>query len=400
MRRLYEAGVFVWERFRFGANYHSSMVLDPNELIRYARHLTLPEVGVGGQERLRTARVLLVGAGGLGSPAALYLAAAGVGTLGIIDGDRVDLTNLQRQVLHGTEAVGRLKTESATRRLADLNPGVAVEAHSELLTSANALELFQRYDLIVDGSDNFPTRYLVNDAAVLTRRPYVYGSIFRFDGQVSLFGAPGGPCYRCLFAEPPAPELVPSCAEAGVLGVLPGIVGTMQALEAIKWILGIGESLAGRLLLFDGLRLTTRELRVHRDPACAVCGDHPTISAPIDYVAFCGTTAVHDEETEVSPEALQAALQTPEPPQVVDVRDPWEWDVVQIAGSRLIPLSRLGDSLSHLDPRREIVTVCHRGVRSMTARRLLRGAGFGRVKSLAGGIDAWAARVDTEAPRY
>jgi adenylyltransferase/sulfurtransferase len=376
------------------------MPLDPLELVRYARHLTLPEVGVEGQERLRAARVLLVGAGGLGSPAALYLAAAGVGALGIIDADRVDLTNLQRQVLHGTASVGIPKTQSAAARLTDLNPGVVVEQWPELLTSANALELFRRYDLVVDGSDNFPTRYLVNDAAVLIGRPYVYGSIFRFEGQVAVFATRGGPCYRCLFAEPPAPELIPNCAEAGVLGVLPGIIGSMQALEAMKLILGKGETLAGRLLLFDGLRMHTRELRVHRDPNCVVCGDAPTITAPIDYQAFCGTVAGFDEEAELTPEALSAALVTSDPPQVVDVREPWEWEVARIAGSRLIPLSSLGDRLPELDPLREIVTVCHRGARSLTARQVLKGAGFGRVKSLAGGIDAWAARVDERLARY
>jgi sulfur-carrier protein adenylyltransferase/sulfurtransferase len=376
------------------------MSLEPNELIRYARHLTLPEIGIEGQERLYAARVLLVGAGGLGSPAALYLAAAGVGTLGIIDADRVDLTNLQRQVLHGTSTIGHPKTESAASRLTDLNPGVQLELWPELLTSANVLSLFRRYDLIVDGSDNFPTRYLVNDAAVLTGRPYVYGSIFRFDGQVSLFAAPGGPCYRCLFAEPPAPELVPSCAEAGVLGALPGIIGSLQALEAMKWILQKGDSLAGRLLLFNGLDMRLRELRVQRDPVCAVCGEAPSITEPIDYEAFCGVIPAHDEEAQLTPEALHAALLTSEPPQVVDVRDPWEWEVARIVGSRLIPLSALGDSLTELDPRRDIVTVCHHGVRSLTARRILRGAGFGRVKSLAGGIDAWAARVDPNVARY
>ncbi len=372
----------------------------PEDLIRYARHLTLPEVGLDGQERLRAARVLLVGAGGLGSPAALYLTAAGVGTLGVIDPDRVDLTNLQRQVLHGTAAVGQLKTDSAVSRLNDLNPTVSIEAWPEPLTSSNAVGLFRRYDLIVDGSDNFPTRYLVNDAAVLTGRPYVYGSIFRFDGQVSLFAAPGGPCYRCLFSEPPAPELVPSCAEAGVLGVLPGVIGSLQALEAIKWILGAGVPLVGRLLLFDGLQLRTRELRVHRDPACAVCGDQPAITAPVDYVAFCGSAPGRDQEGEITPEALATALTLDQPPDVVDVRDDWEWEVGKIDGSRHIPLASLGERLTDLDPRREIVTVCHRGVRSMTARRMLQAAGFERVKSLAGGVDAWADRIDHTIARY
>lgn len=370
------------------------------DFIRYARHLTLPEVGAAGQERLGRARVLLVGAGGLGSPAALYLAAAGIGTLGIIDGDRVDLTNLQRQVLHGTSDIGRAKVESAAERLDDLNPTVTVESHPYPLTSANAVELFRRYDLIVDGSDNFPTRYLVNDAAVLTGRPYVYGSIFKFDGQISVFGAKGGPCYRCLFAEPPAPELIPSCAEAGVLGVLPGIIGSMQALEAIKLILGIGQPLVGRLLLFDGLALTTRELRVHRDPACAMCGDAPSITAPIDYEAFCGISLLRDATEEISPEELQTALGSLSPPEVIDVREPWEWEVGHIAGSRHIPLATLPGRVSELDARREIVAVCHRGARSLSAQRVLARAGFAHVKSLAGGLDAWADRIDRKLARY
>ena len=371
----------------------------PN-LLRYARHLTLPEVGADGQRRLGSARVLLVGAGGLGSPAALYLAAAGIGTIGIVDGDKVDITNLQRQVLHGTPDIGRDKVASALDRLRDLNPDVTIEPHPFTLTSSNAVELFGRYDLIVDGSDNFPTRYLVNDAAVLTDRPYVYGSIFKFDGQVSVFGAKGGPCYRCLFAEPPAPELIPSCAEAGVLGVLPGIIGTLQALEAIKLVLGIGSPLIGRLLMFDGLALTTRELRVHRDPACAMCGDAPTITAPIDYEAFCGVNSQRSDGEEISPETLVSALGGASPPEVIDVREPWEWEVAHIAGSRLIPLASLPDRVSELDSRREIVTVCHRGARSLSALRLLAGAGFSRVKSLAGGIDAYAARVDPKLSRY
>ncbi len=375
--------------------------LVPDELIRYARHLTLPEVGMAGQRRLKQARVLLVGAGGLGSPAGLYLAAAGVGAIGILDDDRVDLTNLQRQVLHGTAAVGQRKTASAAARLRDLNPAIAVEEIPERLEAANALDLFRRYDLVVDGSDNFPTRYLVNDAAVLTRRPYVYGSIFRFEGQVSVFAAPDGPCYRCLYAEPPAPELIPSCAEAGVLGVLPGIIGALQALEAIKWILGAGESLAGRLLLFDALRLRLRELRVRRDPACVVCGDRPTVTAPIDYEAFCGVRhAGPGEDGEVGPEQLAAALGSAPKPLLVDVREAWEWEVARIPGSVHFPLSSLGDRLGELDPAGDVVTVCHRGLRSVTARDLLRAAGFPRVRSLAGGIDAWAALIDRAMPRY
>ncbi|NOT08551.1 MAG: molybdopterin-synthase adenylyltransferase MoeB [Gemmatimonadales bacterium] len=376
------------------------MPLSSLELIRYARHLTLPEVGMAGQERLRQARVLLIGAGGLGSPAALYLAAAGIGTLGIVDADRVDLTNLQRQVLHGTGAVDMPKTESAAVRLHDLNPHVDLRLHSVRLTSQNAREIVGGYDIAVDGSDNFPTRYLVNDASVLLGKPYVYGSIFRFDGQVSLFGAPGAPCYRCLFAEPPPPDLVPNCAEAGVLGVLPGIVGTLQALEAIKWILGAGESLAGRLILFDALRLRFRELAVVRDPGCAVCGDRPTVTELIDYEAYCGVGAdTTGAESEISVAELARPTDRGATRTVVDVREDWEWEIARIPGSRLVPLSQLPGRLGELDPRAEIVTVCHHGQRSLTAQRLLQGAGF-RARSLAGGIDAWAAEVDRGMARY
>jgi len=375
--------------------------LTPAELIRYARHLTLPEVGLAGQKRLRSARVLLIGAGGLGSPAALYLAAAGVGTLGIVDADSVDLSNLQRQILHGHRTVGTPKTESARQRLADLNPNVKVEAHPVRLTSHNALELMGRYDLTVDGSDNFPTRYLVNDASVLLGKPYVYGSIFRFDGQVSVFAAPDGPCYRCLFADPPPPDLVPNCADAGVLGVLPGIVGSLQAAEAIKLVLGIGAPLINRLLLLDVLRGKFRELELRRDPSCPACGRNPSIRQLIDYEAFCG----------VDPEAgpLEAEITTGELERrlgdqgqeivVLDVREMWEWEIAHIPGSRHFPLGQLPERLTELDGRAEIVTLCHRGQRSLTAQRLLQGAGF-RARSLAGGIDAWAERVDPGMARY
>jgi molybdopterin/thiamine biosynthesis adenylyltransferase/rhodanese-related sulfurtransferase len=376
------------------------LTLSPAELIRYARHLTLSEVGAAGQERLSQARVLLVGAGGLGSPAALYLAAAGVGTLGLVDGDSVELTNLQRQVLHGTGAVGRAKTESARERLADLNPHVRVETHPVRLTSDNALEVMGRYDFALDGSDNFPTRYLVNDASVLLRKPYVYGSIFRFDGQVSVFAAPGGPCYRCLFAEPPPPDLVPNCAEAGVLGVLPGLIGSLQALEAIKLILGVGEPLIGRLLLVEALKLRFRELQVQRDPACAACGDTPTVTRLVDYEAYCGIGSGYDAGValvaarEVAGRRSEAAG-----PLVVDVREPWEWQIAHIEGSRLIPLGELAARLRELDPRAEIVTVCHKGSRSLMAQQLLQGAGF-QARSLAGGIDAWAQEIEPDMARY
>lgn len=375
--------------------------LTSSELIRYARHLTLAEVGPSGQERLRSARVLLVGAGGLGSPAALYLAAAGVGTIGIVDADTVDLSNLQRQVLHGTASLGAPKTESARRRLADLNPEVRVEAHAVRLTSGNALDLLGRYDLTLDGSDNFPTRYLVNDASVLLGKPYVYGSIFRFDGQVSVFGAPGGPCYRCLFRDPPPPDLVPSCAEGGVLGVLPGIIGSFQACEAIKLILGIGTPLVGRLLLLDALGGRVRELALRRDPSCPVCGDQPSIAALIDYEAFCGVgSAAGSAEEEISADELRGRMANGEPGvAVVDVREEWEWEIARIPGSRHLPLGELPARLAELDGRAEIVTVCHRGQRSLTAQRLLQGAGF-RARSLAGGIDTWAERIDPGMARY
>jgi adenylyltransferase/sulfurtransferase len=375
--------------------------LSSSELIRYARHLTLPEVGLAGQERLRSARVLLIGAGGLGSPAALYLAAAGVGTLGIVDADVVDLSNLQRQILHGQATLGAPKTDSARRRLGDLNPHVRVEAHPVRLTSANALELLGRYDLTVDGSDNFPTRYLVNDASVLLGRPYVYGSIFRFDGQVSVFAAPNGPCYRCLFADPPPPDLVPNCAEAGVLGVLPGIVGSLQAAEAIKLILGIGTPLINRLMLLDVLRGQFRELELRRDPACPVCGENPAVRELIDYEAFCGVAAgARPVGAEITIDELEQRLGDAGPEIVVlDVREPWEWEIAHIPGSRHFPLGQLPKRLGELDGQAEIVTLCHRGQRSLTAQRLLQGAGF-RARSLAGGIDAWAERVDPEMARY
>jgi adenylyltransferase/sulfurtransferase len=374
--------------------------LSPSELVRYARHLTLSEVGVAGQERLRRARVLLVGAGGLGSPAALYLAAAGVGTLGIVDADVVEPTNLQRQVLHGTAGVGRLKTDSARDRLFDLNPHVEVETHAVRLTADNALEMLGRYDFCLDGSDNFPTRYLVNDASVLLGKPYVYGSIFRFDGQVSVFGAPDGPCYRCLFSEPPPPDLVPSCAEAGVLGVLPGIVGSLQALETIKRIVGAGDSLVGRLLLIDALKVQFREIEVRRDPACAVCGDHPTVTRLMDYDAYCQVSAgAGSPDREVEAPELARMLRRKPAPVVVDVRERWEWEIARIEGSTLVPLGELAGRMNELDPRATLVTVCHKGMRSLMAQELLQGAGY-QARSLAGGIDAWAAEVEEGMPRY
>jgi molybdopterin/thiamine biosynthesis adenylyltransferase/rhodanese-related sulfurtransferase/molybdopterin converting factor small subunit len=372
------------------------------EILRYSRHLLLPEVGMAGQRKLKAARVLTIGAGGLGSPLSLYLAAAGVGTIGIVDFDVVDLTNLQRQIVHGTSSLGRPKLESAESRLTDVNPNVRIEKHGARLTSENALDIIREYDIVVDGTDNFPTRYLVNDACVLLGKPNVYGSIFRFEGQASVFYAKEGPCYRCLYSEPPPPGLVPSCAEGGVLGVLPGIIGSIQALETIKWIIGAGDSLVGRLLLFDALKLRFRELQLRKDPACPICGTQPTIRELIDYEAFCG---IGSEPAyagpEISAEELRAEMdQKGSDLVLIDVREPHEWDIAHVEGARLIPLGQLPERLGELDGHAEIVTHCHHGVRSMKALALLKGAGFARVRSLAGGIDAWADRIEVGMPRY
>jgi thiazole biosynthesis adenylyltransferase ThiF len=372
--------------------------LSQGELLRYSRHLVLPGFGLAGQEKLKAARVLIVGAGGLGSPAALYLAAAGVGTIVLADADRVDATNLQRQIIHRSEDIGLPKVESARRRLAELNPNVRVEVIAERLTSANAREVIRAVDVVLDGSDNFPTRYLVNDACVLEGKPLVYGSIFRFDGQVSLF-APGGPCYRCLFADPPPAGLVPNCAEGGVVGALPGIIGSLQALEAIKLLLGTGETLQGRLLLFDGLRMSFREVELRKDPDCPLCGTHPTVTELIDYEAFCGMPA-HDDAAEIDASELQVLRGGKEVPLLLDVREQWEWDVAHLEGSLHIPLGQLPGRLQEIDTRREIVTICHHGMRSLHARDLLQGAGFSRVRSLAGGIDLWAEVVEPGMRRY
>ncbi len=376
--------------------------LSQAEVLRYSRHLLLPEVGLDGQRKLKAARVLVIGAGGLGSPVALYLAAAGVGTIGMVDFDAVDLTNLQRQILHGTASLGRPKLDSARDRLGDLNPNVLIEPHATRLTAANALEILGAYDVVIDGTDNFPTRYLVNDACVLLGKPNVYGSIFRFEGQASLFHTPEGPCYRCLYSEPPPPGLVPSCAEGGVFGVLPGVIGSVQALEAIKWIIGAGESLVGRLVLFDALRLRFRELRLRKEPACPLCGDHPSIRELIDYESFCGLGAAPAREGSiVGAHELRRELDANGDGIVLlDVREPHEWEIAHIAGARLIPLVQLPARLSELDSHVEIVTHCHHGARSMRALEILRGAGFNKVRSLEGGIDAWAALVDAHLPRY
>ncbi|MEY2546617.1 MAG: sulfur-carrier protein adenylyltransferase/sulfurtransferase [Verrucomicrobiota bacterium] len=368
--------------------------------IRYSRHLIMPEVGAEGQQRLNAARALCIGAGGLGSPAALYLAAAGVGTLGIVDLDDVDLSNLQRQILHGTKDIGRRKVESARDRLRDVNPEIAIEIHDARFTSANAQQLVNKYDLVVDGSDNFATRYLSNDVCVWAKKPNVYGSVFRFEGQATVF-APhlGGPCYRCLFPEPPAPGTVPNCAEAGVLGVLPGIIGSIQANEAIKLILGKGESLVGRLLHFDAMKMKFREFKLRRDSSCPVCGETPTITGPIDYEQFCGV-APNDAVATISVQEFKRKIDNNEPLFVLDVREPAEYEIARMENSTLIPLRDLPERLSEVDRTKPIVAFCHKGVRSVLAVDLLQDAGFENVSSLDGGIDAWASEVDPTMPRY
>ena len=381
---------------------HDASALTAEELQRYARHLALPQVGREGQQRLKAARVLLVGVGGLGSPAALYLAAAGVGTLGLVDHDVVEHSNLQRQIIHATSDVGRPKLASAAARLADVNPAVRIEPHETRLTSANALDLLADYDVIIDGSDNFPTRYLVNDACVLLGKPDVYGSIYRFEGQAAVFWAARGPCYRCLYRDPPPPELVPSCAEGGVLGVLPGIVGSIQAAEAIKLMLGAGEPLIGRLLLFDALRMSFRALTLDKDPACPVCGPSPTITELIDYEAFCGVTPRVEEEPvqlEISPQETREQLDRKQIV-LVDVRERWEWDIGHIAGSRLIPLGTLAAQVDALPKDAEVVLYCQHGARSRQAALFLQDAGFAKARSMKGGIAAWSREVDSSVPQY
>jgi adenylyltransferase/sulfurtransferase len=375
--------------------------LSNQEVLRYSRHLLMPEVTLEGQERLKRARVLCVGAGGLGSPLTLYLAAAGVGTIGIVEYDTVDLTNLQRQVLYGTGDVGRPKLEAAVARLASLNPEIEIVPHPVRLTSANVMETLRGYDAVADGSDNFPTRYLVNDASVLLGKPNVHASIFRFDGQVSVFDAARGPCYRCLFPQPPPPGLVPSCAEGGVLGVLPGIVGSLQALEVLKIVLGVGEPLVGRLVLFDALGFVFREIAIAKDPSCAVCGDAPTITAPIDYDAFCGVGPSEVEGVPtISVEEFEARSADGERFDLLDVRERHEWEIVRIPGATLFPMSEVASRLHELDPTRAYTISCHRGVRSRQVYHLLRRAGFEKLTILEGGVDAWAERVDPTMPRY
>ncbi|MCL4511139.1 MAG: molybdopterin-synthase adenylyltransferase MoeB [Bacteroidetes bacterium] len=384
-------------------NVESDVRLSNEEILRYSRHLIIPEVGLKGQKKLKAAKVLMIGAGGLGSPLGLYLTAAGVGKIGIVDFDVVDVTNLQRQVLHSTEDVGRSKLDSARETLQSINPNVVIETYEVRLSSENALELFSDYDVIVDGTDNFPTRYLVNDACVLLGKPNVYGSILRFDGQVSVFDARRGPCYRCLYPAPPPPGLVPSCAEGGVLGVLPGIIGTLQALETIKLILGEGEPLIGRLVLFNALKFKFRELKLRKNPECPICGDEPTIHELIDYEEFCGikrvTEEIIDEKTEITVEQLKARLDRGDDIFVLDVREPHEYEIVNL-GALLIPLSELPKRFHELDSSKEIIVHCKSGRRSARAAEFLRKNGFKRVKNLVGGIDAWAERIEPGLPRY
>jgi adenylyltransferase/sulfurtransferase len=376
--------------------------LSQEEILRYSRHLIVPEVGVEGQRRLKDARVLMVGAGGLGSPIGLYLAAAGVGTLGLVEFDAVDVTNLQRQVLHGTKDVGRKKLESARERIRDLNPHVEVVGYDAWLTSENALDIIRQYDLVVDGTDNFQTRYLVNDACVLTGKPNVYGSIYRFEGQSTVFCTADGPCYRCLYPEPPPPGLVPSCAEGGVLGILPGLVGLIQATEAVKLVTGIGEPLVGRLLLVDALGMQFRTVKLRRDPRCPACGTRE-LKALVDYVQFCGV-GQHEEPVADVPvmtvKELAARRRERADLDLVDVREPHEWEIGKIDGARLAPLSSFADALRTLDSARDIVVYCKSGARSAKAVRQLRAAGFRRVWNLEGGILRWSQEIDPSVPRY
>jgi len=380
-----------------------TVTLTNDEILRYSRHLIMPEVGMEGQLKLKAARVLCIGAGGLGSPLALYLAAAGVGTLGIVDFDVVDFTNLQRQIIHSTADVGRKKLDSAADKLKAINPYINLRTFETRLSSENALDLFREFDIIADGTDNFPTRYLVNDACVLTGKPNVYGSIFRFEGQASVFATEEGPCYRCLYPEPPPPGLVPSCAEGGVLGILPGLVGVMQATEAIKLILGKGEPLIGRLLLIDALGMKFRELKLRKNPECPACGKHPTITKLIDYNEFCGIRGeekpVETGIPEIQVEELKRRLDAGDDLFVLDVREPHEYQICNIGG-HLIPLGDLPKRVSELDSSREIVAHCRSGVRSGKAVAFLQQAGFKKVHNLAGGILAWADRVDPKMPKY
>ena len=388
-----------------GLDDSGAVELSKEEIERYSRHLLIPEVAVSGQKRLKQAKVLCVGTGGLGSPLAMYLAAAGVGRLGLVDFDVVDVTNLQRQILHGTRDIGSSKLQSAKETLSEINPNVRVDLHDTALSSENALEIFEPYDIVVDGTDNFPTRYLVNDACVLSGKPNVYGSIFRFEGQASVFWAQKGPCYRCLYPEPPPPGLVPSCAEGGVLGILPGIIGVIQATETVKLILGKGDSLIGRLLLFDALSMKFRELKLRRDPGCPICGENPTVDQLIDYEQFCGIGVgledeASDSECDIAPRDLKEWLDRGEEIFILDVREPHEFEICRIPGSTLIPIGQLQSRVGELDRDSHIVAHCRSGVRSTKAVKLLREAGFPSVENLAGGILAWSDDVDPRVPKY
>ena len=390
----------------------ADIALSHEEVKRYSRHLIMPEVGMDGQKKLKAASVLLIGAGGLGSPLAMYLAAAGIGRIGLVDYDVVDYTNLQRQIIHGTKDVGRPKLDSAKERILDINPHVHVDTYEVPLTSANALEIFEPYDIIIDGTDNFPTRYLTNDACVLLGKPNVYGSIFRFEGQASVFYAEEGPCYRCLFPEPPPPGLVPSCAEGGVLGILPGTIGAIQATEAVKLILGAGESLVGRLLLYDALNMSFEQVRLRKNPNCPVCGENPTVTQLIDYEQFCGmpahdrslyqTSANGDAVPGITPQELKARLAAGEDLFILDVREPHEWDISNLAhlGAVLIPKGDVVNRMGELDTAREVIVHCRTGARSADVIRQLQQHGFKKMRNLEGGINRWAEEVEPSLPKY
>jgi sulfur-carrier protein adenylyltransferase/sulfurtransferase len=380
------------------------MALSKDEILRYSRHLIMPEVGMEGQLKLKAAKVALIGTGGLGAPLGMYLAAAGVGRIGLVDFDVVDFTNLQRQVIHGTKDVGKKKLDSAAETMLDINPYVQIDRHEVALTSENALEILKDYDYVVDGTDNFPTRYLVNDACVILKKPNVYGSIFRFEGQATIFAYPGGPCYRCLYPEPPPPGLVPSCAEGGVLGILPGTVGLIQATETVKLILGIGEPLIGRLVLYDALAMRFRELKLRRNPECPVCGDHPTITKLIDYQEFCGVpNQPHQEshvEGDIEPTEVKAKIDRGDRFVLIDVREPHEYQICNIPQAKLIPLGDLPKRVNELNSADEIVAHCKSGMRSAKAVDFLKQAGFKKVRNMKGGILAWSDKVDPSVPKY
>jgi adenylyltransferase/sulfurtransferase len=380
------------------------VTLSKDEILRYSRHLIMPEVGMDGQLKLKRAKVALIGTGGLGAPLGMYLAAAGVGRIGLVDFDIVDFTNLQRQVIHGTKDVGRKKLDSAAETMLDINPYVEIDRFETALSSENALQILKDYDLVVDGTDNFPTRYLVNDACVLLGKPNVYGSIFRFEGQATVFAYPGGPCYRCLYPEPPPPGLVPSCAEGGVLGILPGVIGLIQATETVKLILGAGEPLVGRLLLYDALAMRFRELKLRRNPECPMCGDHPTIHELIDYQQFCGIpNQTHEPvaaEGDIDPVEVKAKIDRGDPFVLIDVREPHEYQICRIPNAKLIPLGDLPKRVNELDSADEIVAHCKSGVRSAKAVDFLKQAGFKKVRNMKGGILAWSDKVDPSVPKY